>query len=433
MSALAFLLKEYGFQISGSDSFLEDHLMQQMASSGITGYPYHCADNLQGAQAVVVSSAIPDENPELQAALKASLPIFHRVDALLKLASGKRKIAIAGTHGKGTTAAMIGFILKEFGLSPTFYNGAEMINYGKRSFRGEGIHFVLETDESDGSFLKIRPDSALITNVSSDHLNFWGNFNALKEGFKKFALSASAHLVLSDQAQFILDLQGANLTLFGNSEKSTFRLLKIQELEEGLRSVFLFQGKRYEFYLPLLGRHNVWNALGAIALTSLEGVPLEASTFILSRFKGIKRRLEKKGSKGDILIFDDYAHHPTEIRRSLEALRILGRRVICVFQPHRYSRIKALSKQYGPAFELADLVFVLPIFSAGEKLCYGLSGEEIKTSISEAFPGKYVQFVSKEKVFEELSKVLKKGDVLVFMGPGDIDRIAERAMVELND
>lgn len=433
MSALAFLLKEFGFQVSGSDSSLEHHLKQRMANSGVTVFPYHSPKNLQGAQGVVISSAIPDDNVELQTALKEGLPIFHRVDVLLKLASGKRKIAVAGTHGKGTTASMIAFVFKEFGLSPSFYSGADVINFGKRSFLGEGMHFVLETDESDGSFLKISPHTALITNISSDHLNFWGDFNALKEGFRRFALNASEHVVLSDGAQAVLDLPGSNFAVFGISEKSAFRFLEIQKLEEGLRSIFSFEGNRYEFYLPLLGRHNAWNALGAIALSFLEGVPLEASTSILSRFKGIKRRLEKKGSKGGVLIFDDYAHHPTEITSSLEALHGLGRRVICVFQPHRYSRIKALNKQYGPAFELADLVFVLPIFSAGEKLDYGFSGEEVKIAISEAFPDKFVRFVAEERIFQELRKVLKKGDLLVFMGPGDIDRIAERAMVELND
>ncbi|MGB9834763.1 MAG: UDP-N-acetylmuramate--L-alanine ligase [bacterium] len=432
MSALAFLLKESGFQVSGSDPLLEDHLQRKMEDAGITVFTFHHPENIQGAQGVVVSSAIPDENVELQAALQADLPIMHRVDALLKLTPGKRRIAVAGTHGKGTTTAMIGYILKEFGLSPTFYNGAEIINYQKRSFLGEGRHFVLETDESDGSFLKTQPDCAVITNVSSDHLNFWGDFEALKEGFRKFAQSASEHVVLSEEAQETLNLKGGNLTSYGISNKANFRLLEALQEDEGLRIAFLFQGNKFEFCLPMLGEHNAWNALGAIAISFLEGVPIEASLETLSRFKGIKRRLEKKGIKGSIVIYDDYAHHPTEIRRALEALRLLGRRIVCVFQPHRYSRVKALQKLYGKAFEPADLIFVLPIFSAGEKIDYGLSGEEVKEAISFAFPEKFVRFLPKEAVFEELRKVLRSDDLVVFMGPGDIDRLSERAMDEIN-
>lgn len=432
MSSLAFLLKDFGFQVSGSDHYLEENLKRKFKEYSIMAYSSHNRDHLKGAEGVIISSAIPDSNPELQLALKKGIPIFHRMDALRELLEGKKAIAVAGTHGKGTTAGMIGFIFQEFGYSPTFYNGAEIINYGKRSFRGEGKYFILETDESDGSFLKIRPHDAVITNISRDHLNFWGDFSALKEGFLKFCSSTSGNLVLSHEANQILKIKERPLLTFGKEEVADFRLLEMVQGNEGVGGIFTFQGKKFEVFLPLLGKFNLFNALGAIAVSFWEGIPIDASTKILRRFRGIKRRLEKIGEIKNVLIFDDYAHHPNEIKRTFEALKPLKRRIVCVFQPHRYSRIKTLRGSYGEAFFLADVVFVLPIFPAGETLTYGLTGKDIKDEIIAFFPQKLVRYISYGEVFEELKPVLKPGDLLVFIGPGDIDRLSERSIHEID-
>lgn len=433
MSALASLLKEMGFDVSGSDPALDPNLQNKLQSAGIKVFLKHSLENLQGRDMVVISSAIPERNEELQAALRMGIPVVHRVDILSRLAREKRTIAVAGTHGKGTTTAMIGYIFQESGLAPSFYDGAELINYGKKSWVGEGRHFILETDESDASFLKIQPSSAVITNVDCDHLNFWGNFQALKEGFHKFASRASENLVLSEGAQEDLRLERGRVCLYGWAPKSDFQL--VQALPQGtwLNVKFLFQGKKWDFPLPLLGEHNALNALGAVAVAFLEGIEIDRSLSALSSFKGIKRRLELKGEKGGVLIFDDYAHHPTEIFRTLNALRTLSRRITCVFQPHRYSRLKSLLNIYGQAFEFADVVFVLPVFSAGEEIDYGITGKEVKEAINLAFPQKMAQFIDCEELFKKLRGTLKKGDLLIFMGPGDIDKLSERAMFELND
>ncbi|MCR4428984.1 MAG: UDP-N-acetylmuramate--L-alanine ligase [Caldiserica bacterium] len=432
MSSLAFLLKDFGFQVSGSDHYLEDHLKLKLEQASVIAFPTHHPDHLKDAEGVVISSAIPDSNPELLAALRRGIPIFHRMDALMELQKGKKTIAVAGTHGKGTTTGMIGFIFREFGFSPTFYNGAEIVNYQKRAFRGEGEYFILETDESDGSFLKIRPHGAVITNLSEDHLNFWGSFPGLKSGFWKFCSSVSGNLVLSFESQKLLGVQDRPLLTFGEEEGADFCLREIEPRMDGVGGSFTFRGKRFELFIPLLGKFNLLNALGAIAISFMEGIPVENSIQILARFRGIKRRLEKLGEKGGILIFDDYAHHPNEIKKTFEALKPLNRRIVCVFQPHRYSRIKALRGSYGEAFRLADIVFILPIFSAGEQITFGLTGEELRGEIMASFPEKFVRFVQKDRVFEELKMVLQPGDLLVFIGPGDIDRLSERSIDEID-
>lgn len=433
MSALAFLLKEMGFDVSGTDPALDPDLQNKLQSAGIKAFLKHSSENLKGRDVVVISSAIPERNEELQVALRMGVPVVHRVDVLCRLARVKRTIAVAGTHGKGTTTAMIGYIFQESGFAPSFYDGAELINYGKRSWVGEGKHFILETDESDASFLKIQPASAVITNVDRDHLNFWGEFQALKDGFRKFASRASENLVLSEGAQEDLRLERSRACLYGLAPKSDFQLVQALPQGTGLKVKFLFQGKKWDFPLPLLGEHNALNALGAVAMAFLEGIEIDRSLSALSSFKGVKRRLELKGEKGGVLIFDDHADHPTEIFRTLNALRPLNRRTVCVVQPHRYSRLKSLLNLYGQAFEFADAVFVLPVFSAGEEIDYGMTGKEVKEAINIAFPQKMAQFLDREELFKKLRITLRKGDLLIFMGPGDIDKLSERAMFELND
>lgn len=430
MSSLAILLAEKGYSVSGSDSNIDNLLKNKLQKNGIIVYSGHSPDNVREAKEVVISSAIHEGNIELREAMRRGIKVLHRVEALKLLTNGKRLIAVSGSHGKGTTTGMLGFIFRQLGLDPSFYCGAELINYGASAWWGKGKYFIVETDESDGSFLKLKPWITLILNVDGDHLNFWGHLGGLKKGFLKL-LERSEYCVLSDQAQE--EIRTSSSLIYGESDGCHF-CLKETKFEEGEQGAFFSSPEgNFNFQIPLLGEHNALNALAAITVSYLVGLPLSLVLQALRNYKGIRRRLEPKGEVKGVLVYDDYAHHPAEIVQSLKALSSFKRRLVCVFQPHRYSRLRDFKENYGLAFAQADLVFILPVFSAGEELTYGLSGKEVKDSIIKTFPRKEVYFLSPEEIYPSLRMTLHKGDLLVFLGPGDIAKLSERALEELND
>ena len=426
MSALALLLKRRGMDVSGADPDIHPALAAKMTGEGIVIYTTHDSSHLDGVERVVVSSAIPEENPELREALRRSIPIAHRVDLLRRLAEGKQLVAVAGTHGKGTATGMLAHLLRCLGWDPSLANGAELVEEGERCWWGRGEHFVMETDESDGSFLKLRPHTALITNIDRDHLNFWGDENGLRQGFRRFARAVEKTLVLHES---LLDLPQEQILpawSYGKGENCRFRLLELQPTEGGAEVTADTTDGTLHFSICLYGEHNALNALGAMAVAASLGISPKRAAWAISSYRGIRRRLERKGEMGGVLVFDDHADHPTEIARSIAALLPLGRPIVAVLQPHRFSRVQSLLADYGPALAQAQRVIVLPIWSAGEKITYQLGDQDLYLQIRQSNPGQEVCFSPRDTLVPFLRASLRQGELLLLMGPGDISQAAER-------
>jgi UDP-N-acetylmuramate--alanine ligase len=431
MSALAILLSR-DHQVSGSDPSIAPALQQQLNRIGVHVWLQHDPEHLSSAELVILSSAIPEDNAELQAALTKQIPLRHRVDVLVELCQGKRLLAVAGTHGKGTTTGMLGHIFRQTDQDPSLFNGAELVQYGQRAWWGQGCHFIAEMDESDGSFLKCTPTRALITNIDADHLNFWGDMSGLLHGFGLFAARAEEGLVVHDSVVPNLRSQSKRLMSYGRSPECSFRLLHTQFTGAGTAIRVVAPDGMREFTIPLLGEHNAQNAIGALALSRWEGVPLDAVIQALTTYRGIRRRLERKGESQGVLVFDDHADHPTEIARSLGALQSFGRPIFCVLQPHRYSRVQALLRQYATALEPASTIVLLPVFSAGEPKPPDWKEGILCQVIREMIPQRAVHFSTRAELPTLLQNRLRKGDLLLFLGPGDISEIAEQAWQHLS-
>lgn len=431
MTSLALLLREKGYDVTGSDPAISAELLEKFRQLGIEAFSFERPEHVQGRDLIVISSAIRGDHPELRAALKNEVSIWHRVDLLAHLAEGKKLLAVAGTHGKGTTAGMLAHILESQKLSPSLANGADLLNYDKRAWWGTGEFFIMETDESDGSFLKLRPWAAIITNIDRDHLNFWGNIENLHRGFQLFASGVQGPLVVNDEVG-TLHLGSKETVTYGEGTGSTFQAVSLKEEEGGTTVLLKFKKEEFKFFLPLWGRHNALNAIGAIATASVVGINPQNAIDAICSFKGIRRRLERKGEVKGFLIVDDHADHPTEIARSIAALLPLRRSIVAIVQPHRFSRVRALLPEYGPAFAPCRMVVVLPIFSAGETLSFQMTGKEVFDVIRRQFPEKEVFFSNEEEIFTLLKMKLRKGDVILFLGPGDIARIADRVFGSLH-
>ncbi len=431
MTALAILLRERGHEVTGSDPAITPGQSEMFKRMGIAAFPFERSESIEGKEMVVISSAIRGDHVELRAALKKEIPIWHRVDLLVRLAEGKKLLAVAGTHGKGTTAAMLAHILENQQCFPSLANGADLINYGRRAWWGNGEYFVMETDESDGSFLKLNPWASIITNIDRDHLSFWGSLENLTKGFRQFASQVRGPLVVCDEVRE-LNLPGKTIR-YGEDPESTFYVDSLREAEGGTTTMVRTRREKVELFVPLWGRHNALNAVGAMALASFSGIDSQESAEALRSFKGIRRRLERKGEAGGILIVDDHADHPTEISRSISALLPLGRPIVAVIQPHRFSRVRSLLTEYGPAFAGCRIVIVLPIFSAGESLSFQLTGREVFDVIHRELPEKEIFFSNPAELFKLLKMKLKKGDALLFLGPGDIASLADQAFRRLHE
>jgi UDP-N-acetylmuramate--alanine ligase len=431
MSALAILLSRH-HQVSGSDPSIAPALQYQLNRMGVQVWLQHNPEHLSGAELVILSSAIPEDNVELQAALTLQIPLRHRVDVLVELSQGMRLLAVAGTHGKGTTTGMLGHIFRQTDQDPSLFNGAELVQYDQRAWWGQGRYFIAEMDESDGSFLKWTPALALITNIDADHLNFWGDMNGLLQGFNLFSARVEEGLVIHDSVLPNLKNQSKPLILYGRSPECLFRLLHTEFTGAGTAIRVATPDGMREFTIPLLGEHNAQNAIGALALSTLEGVSLDAVIEALTTYRGIRRRLERKGEARGVLVFDDHADHPTEIARTLGALQSLGRPIFCVLQPHRYSRVQAVLRQYAAALDLANTIVLLPIFSAGEPKPPDWKEDMVYQVVHDMYPQRAVHFSTRAELPTLLQNRLRKGDLLLFLGPGDISEIAEQAWQHLS-
>ncbi|MDD5760603.1 MAG: UDP-N-acetylmuramate--L-alanine ligase [Candidatus Pacebacteria bacterium] len=432
MTALANLLLSKGYSVSGSDKN-DFPARKDLEKQGVKIYIGHGVGNIKKPQAVIYSSAISKDNTELLQARKKHIPLFNRFDFLIKILTEKKIIAIAGTHGKTTTTAMVAYILEKSGLEPTVYLGAKNKDWPLGSKWGRGEYAVIETDEHDKSFLKTPAFLSLITNVDTDHLSVNGpyqtKFSLLKKAFRDFAEHNSTQFViLNNDDNFLRKLGGKskkNILSFGIDKKADLTAKNIHYDGRNSKSdLFFKENYQGKLNISIPEKENIYNALGAINASYFIGVSFKDSLKHLKNFSGVKRRFSIIYNK-KIAIVDDYAHHPTEIKSTLKmAHRVFPkRRIILILEPHRYSRISFLYKCYAPAVENCDILFLLPIDPANEKPIPGVKSEKIYQEVLKTKSLKKNQLYlanNSSELFEKLLLFLKKGDVIIFAGPGKI-------------
>lgn len=433
MSALAKILIESGYEISGSDCAASSNteMLQKLDAKIFIG---HDANNISNdIEAIVYSSAIPQDNPELVKAAELKIPKLHRSDINAMLVNSKKGIAVAGSHGKTTTTSMIGFVLHCAGVDPSFVIGGESADLGTSAILGKSDYLVSEADESDGSFIKLKPAIAVVTNIEDDHLDFYGTVEKIRAAFKIFLenITEGGVAVLCFDNENLREIAGEiqrKVISYGIDNAADFTAKNIYSGVNGV-SFDTFKGEKLlgRVQLAIHGRHNVLNALAAIATAAEVGVEFSKIVEALGKFHGAKRRFQTKGNIKSIWIVDDYAHHPTEIAATLKAARETNpRRVICVFQPHRYTRTKLLLKEFGTAFKDADLLVLTDIYSAGEEKIAGVDGESILKEVLANSKEKEISYIpERAKIAEYLLDNVVTGDLVITMGAGDIYKTGE--------
>jgi UDP-N-acetylmuramate--alanine ligase len=439
MSALARLMLAQGVSVSGSDAKDSRRLaaLRSLGAAITVGHGAHCLDGEPPASVVVASTAIPPTNAEVAEARRRGLPVWTRAEALNAVMAGRKPIAVAGTHGKTTTTSMITVALQACGLDPSFAIGSELQSSGTNAHGGTGDYFVVEADESDGSFLAITPHVAVVTNVEADHLDHWADLASIEDAFVRFCTATievgGVAIVCADDpgsrrvGERAREL-GARVVTYGQSEGADLRIVAPRTGERGWSFGVVDRGvRRGTVELQVPGLHNALNAAAALAVASVIGASDAQSAAGLATFAGTQRRFELRGVVDDVRVYDDYAHHPTEVEATLRAAReVAGEgRVVVAFQSHRYSRTSVFARDFGQALGLADVVIVLEVYSAGEDPIAGASGEVIATAVP--LPRESVHFEpSWSHVPEAVVERVLPGDVVLTMGAGDVGMLAPR-------
>lgn len=434
MSALAKVFLERGASVSGSD-LKRSSATTMLEAIGAEIAIGHNAANIGEADTVVVSSAIPESNPELVAATGSGRTVMSRGEALALVLRGHRSIVVAGTHGKTTTTSMVVSVLIANGLDPTYLVGGGLNDVGTNARSGSSDIAVAESDESDGSFLLLEPTIAVITNVESDHLDHWGDLGAIEDAFVRFCeLVDPDGTIIVPRGISILErvaLGSRSVLSFGDT--GDVRAEAIEPTTSGMSFLLAISGATAPVELRVPGVHNVQNALAAAAACSAAGLETSAIADGLSAFRGVERRFQIRGDAAGVTVVDDYAHHPTEVSATLAAGRA-GRwhRVVAVFQPHRYSRTEAFAGSFGGAFAEADRVIVTDIYGAGEQPVPGVTGKLIVDSICEQLPGKRVAYIPhRDDLLAYLQTTVEHGDLVLTLGAGDINSIGEQLLDSL--
>jgi len=445
MSAIALALLAEGVQVTGSDLEASSYTERVQRACG-TVFLGHDASHLGDAEAVIVSTAISEDNPELTEARLRGLPVLHRSDALALLMRGKCSIAVAGTHGKSTTTAMIGHILTQLGYEPTVLVGAEVVNWESNCRLGQSLWFVTEADESDRSFLRLSPTHIVVTNIELDHPDHYEDEQEFADAFRQFVeqLSEKGLLVVNadcpraSRLPFQLSRPVWWMS-FGIQKEADYKVHGLRQLPDGSQ---IFQVQRRpqllgEVRLRLPGEHNVANAMAALVLCyEILGVPFPLLAEAITTFRGVKRRFEIVGTVNGVTVVSDYAHHPTEVRALLRTARSLFKegRLWVIFQPHRYTRTQRLWRDFGFAFQEADGVWVTEIFAASEPPIEGVSGALIARAITECEPEKFARFEPDwAKVTTELLERVRPSDAVLVVGAGDIYKFAAKLLTVLSN
>ncbi len=425
MSGIAEILVNLGYEVSGSD-LKDSEQTKRLESMGVKVCIGHFPSNIQNYHVVITSSAIDHTNPEIIEAQKRKIPIIHRSEMLAELVRLKHGIGIAGTHGKTTTSSMLASVLNDAGINPTAIIGGKVLNFGSNARAGEGKYIVFEADESDGTFLNLLPSIGIVTNIDADHLDYYKYFEGLKDAFLSYINHIPFYgysvLCIDDTVirEMLSKIERPYYT-YGFSEDADFTAYDVKRDNGFTCFSCSYKGNKVgDFRLSLLGNHNVSNALAVIAVALELGVSYEALRNGLENFRGVGRRLEKIGEKKGICFYDDYGHHPTEIKATLAALKNLNRRIVVIFQPHRYSRTRLLAEEFGQSFVNADEVFFTEIYPAGEEPVTGVSSDLINKAMIK-HEGREAVIIEKfEDIPFAVKPHLQQGDIVLTLGAGDV-------------
>ncbi len=437
MSGIAEILINLGYDVSGSD-LRESEQTKRLRQLGATIYIGHYPSNIKDYHVVVTSSAISKNNPEIIEAKKRKIPVIHRSEMLAELVRLKHGIGVAGTHGKTTTSSMLAYVLYHGGLNPTAVVGGKVLNFGSNARIGEGQYFVFEADESDGSFIKLLPTIGIVTNIDADHLDHYKYFEGIKEAFITYMNNIPFYgysVVCMDDpvvAEVLPRIERPYVT-YGFNTGAHFKATNIKLLNGSTMYSCYYNDKLLgEIVLNLLGKHNIINSLAVVAVALELGLTFGVIAEAIAQFQGVGRRLEKIGETNGIIVVDDYGHHPTEIRATLDALKQLGKRVIVVFQPHRYTRTQYLYDEFGQAFTMADELFLTEIYPAGEEPIEGVSSNLIQQSVKKHEGRDVVVIPHLDQVPDYICSIVRKGDVIVTLGAGDIYKVGHTILSMLD-
>ncbi len=439
LSAIARVLHGWDYSVSGSDR-QPSELTRRLADEGIVIHTGHRAENVEGAHLLLISSAVPEDNPEVVAARLQGIPVVKREQFLGELTEGKTTIAVAGTHGKTTTSAMIAWILLQAGLDPTFIVGGVLQNLGTNARAGSGPHFVIEADEYDRAFLGLRPDVAVVTSLEHDHPDCYPSLAEMRDAYQAFVerIAAEGMLIICGEEAEARQLgafwaeAGARLESYGVDRQWDWRAEGMHLGNSAAFEVWYRDERQCTCALQVPGRHNVLNALAALAAANEIGVEPGAAAAALARFRGTARRFEIKGQFAGVTVVDDYAHHPTEIRATLAAARSKypGRTIWAVFQPHTYSRTATLLDDFAAAFDDANHVLVTGIYAARERNALGVSGEDV---VARAHHPDAVYVEALDAAVARLAAGVGPGDVVITLGAGDSYLVGERLLESLKN
>jgi UDP-N-acetylmuramate--alanine ligase len=428
MSAIADVLARMGHTVSGSDLKPSANL-ERLRALGVVVHIGHDARHVDGADVVTISTAVPTRNQEVRAATERGIPVLRRAEMLSAIAGTRRTVAVAGTHGKTTTSSMLALSLAQAGLRPSFIIGGEVNEIGGGAAWDSGEWFVVEADESDGTFLELPTEVAVVTSVEPDHLEHYGSVDALIDAFARFLGGASASRVVcaDDPVAARLASEVGALT-YGEAGHADYRMVDVRSDRSGSRFSLVHQGVELgPVNLPVPGRYNALNATAAIVTALGLGAPFGATSRALARFGGVARRFEFRGERDGVTFVDDYAHLPGEVRAALGAAREGGwSRVLCAFQPHRYSRTESLWRDFGPAFADADVLVVTEVYAAGETPRPGVSGRLVVQAVLDHDPAHSVAWLPhRADVVGYLRAALRPGDLCLTLGAGDLTSLAD--------
>lgn len=438
MSGMAHILLQIGCSVSGSD-VKESRNTVKLAREGAIVSIGHSPENIKSAEIVVYSSAINTSNCELMAAREKNIFVISRGEMLAELARNKSSIVVAGTHGKTTTTSMISLIFEYNNINPTFLIGGELNDIGSNAKFGESKYFIAEVDESDGSLLYMESETAVITNIELDHLDYYKNYNDVENVFLEFAkkVSSNGQIIICGDFDNLKKIRekikviDKKIKTYGINADNDIYASNVKLGSFGsIFDIYVDNSIKGTVALKVYGVHNIYNALAAISVGMSYGISFEKIASVLKQFTGVKRRFQYKGTVDEADFIDDYAHHPTEVKVTLKGARTGSwKRIITIFQPHRYSRVKYLYDDFGDSFNDSDLTIITDIYPAGEDPVPGVSGKLIVDSILRKNPRKQVVYLPRKNLIKDLlSDILKKGDLVLTMGAGDISVVGDEAL-----
>jgi len=437
MSGIAEVLLNLGYRVSGSDLRLTE-TTERLQRRGATIFQGHHAEHVTDVDVVVTSSAVRANNPEVIAARNRTIPVIPRAEMLAELMRLKYGIAVAGAHGKTTTTSLIGVVLDRGGISPTVVIGGKLNTINTNTILGKGDFLVVEADESDGSFLKLSPTIAVITNIDPEHLDYYGTIDEIKRAFTAFANKIPFYGLIilcldNPHVQDLIPHLEKRFLTYGLTPQADLQAMDISCEGFSMSFTVLYQKEELgRVEIPLPGTHNVLNALAAIAAAREIKIPFPVIQEALKTFGGVQRRFQLKGTFSGIHLIDDYGHHPTEIKATLSAAKDIWKgRVVVLFQPHRYTRTRDLYREFLTAFNQADLLLLTDIYPAGEDPLPGVTAEDLYRGIRERGHKHVIYVPRKEEMVDQLMALLEPEDNIITLGAGDISQLGDELMRRL--